>query len=236
MKVVCISDTHTFGERIVVPDGDVLVHCGDHTFRGNYGEVRAALKWLESLPHAHKVIIAGNHDFYFDERFPNGHHFRDWTIDRKGTVAELLAEFPSVTYLQDEAVTIDGVKFYGSPWQPAFYGWAFNFPEGDGYVAAIQKWAEIPDDVEVLITHGPPAGILDAVYSWNGDNRAGCPALRERVEQLAKLRLHAFGHLHESYGRMDTEHRYGQPAASFVNCAINTREYEPTNAPIVVEL
>lgn len=236
MRIVCISDTHTYGEHVDVPEGDVLIHSGDHTFRGTYGEVHASLKWLESLPHKHKVVIAGNHDFYFDERFPNGHLFRGWTIDRKGTVAELLAEFPSVTYLQDSGVMIDGVKFWGSPWQPAFYGWAFNFPENDDHAAALAKWSEIPDDTQVLVTHGPPAGVLDKVYSWNGDSRAGCPALMERVFKLAKLRLHAFGHLHESYGRAEYVNQSDGADLTFVNAAINTREYEPTNKPIIVDL
>jgi calcineurin-like phosphoesterase family protein len=230
MKIVCISDTHTYGQHIAVPDGDVLVHSGDHTFEGTYREVHAALKWIDSLPHAHKVIIAGNHDFYFDERFPTGHLFRHWVIDRKGTVAELLAEFPSITYLQDSSTTIDGVKFYGAPWQPAFYQWAFNFPENDFGVEARMTWAKIPDDTDVLLTHGPPRGILDLV-TQHGDDRAGCVELRKRIDELSNLKLHVFGHLHSGYGQAKV---LGGP--TFVNACINTIEYQPTNAPIVVEL
>jgi predicted phosphodiesterase len=249
VKIVCVSDTHTYGKQIDVPEGDVLIHAGDHTFRGTESETKAAVKWLDRLPHKHKIIIAGNHDFFFDERFQNGHIFRNWEIRRSQTVAEFMAHYPSVTYLQDSAVTIDGVKFYGTPWQPRFHEWAFNFPLVGAKMlysnsvpphmhdreAAAAKWAEIPDDVNVLITHGPPAGILDTVWGVSGDNRAGCPELRKRIEGLHSLRLHVFGHLHEAYGKETFRAADGSEIV-FVNAAINTRDYDPTNAPIIVEL
>jgi Icc-related predicted phosphoesterase len=247
VKLVCVSDTHTYQKEVTLPDGDVLVHAGDLTFRGTYGETRAALEWLESAPFERKILVAGNHDFYFDERFKDGHVFRNWAIQRKRSVADLMTEFPSVTYLQDAAIEIDGVKFYGSPWQPWFHEWAFNFPllrDGDfksygNYIdpahhdraAAAATWAKIPDDVNVLVTHSPPEGILDRCIGMGGDNRAGCPELRKRLDSgLLYLRAHIFGHIHEAYGQ---EERSG---IQFVNAAINTRDYDPINAPIVVEI
>jgi len=230
MKLVCISDTHTYGPRISVPDGDILIHAGDHTFRGTEFETEEALAWLESLPHAYKLIVAGNHDFFFDERFPSGHVFRSWAITRHRTVAEMLAKFPSVTYLQDSSAEIAGIKFFGSPWVPWFGDWAFNFPRGDDGSVALEKRAEIPRDTQVLITHSAPYGILDAEYGYNASNpHFGCPALRSRIDELPRLRLHVFGHLHSSYGRA----KLGQ--IELVNAAINTRDYEPTNEPVAID-
>lgn len=242
---VVVSDTHTYLKRVKVPDGDVLIHCGDHTFRGTYGEVRAAFKQLDRYPHKHKLAIAGNHDLYLDEKnFPDGSVFRSWEIKRGPSVADLLAEFPGVTYLQDSEVTIDGVKFYGSPWSPWYYDWGFNFRanviEKYGRYPQVQHdrdharetWAKIPNDVDVLITHTPPEGILDKA---NDDHKLGCPELRKRLRSLSNLRLHTFGHIHESYGQVDY---LGEFPLTFVNAAICNIDYDPNdlNEPIVVNI
>ncbi|MGC1759504.1 MAG: metallophosphatase domain-containing protein [Candidatus Cybelea sp.] len=239
MRIVCLSDTHTMGAQIAVPDGDVLVHAGDHTFRGTEDEVREAMLWLESLPHPRKILVAGNHDFLFDERFENGHHFRSWKIERSSSIEAFLLQFPSLMYLQDSGMVIEGVKFFGSPWQTEFGGWAFNFPrlpngEHDREAAAA-TWAKIPTDTNVLITHSPPNGILDFEPGYGTLENLGCPELRKRLDSLPDLRLHVFGHLHHSYGRLDYEAKDGAKL-TFVNAAINTRDYEPLNAPIIVDV
>jgi hypothetical protein len=235
MKIVCLSDTHTYGRKVIVPDGDVLVHAGDHTFKGTESETLNALAWLESLPHKHKVIIAGNHDFFFDESFGNGHQFRSWVIHRSQSVETTLSHYPSITYLQDSSTIIDGVKFYGSPWSPYSEDWAFNFPDIDtaGRVAR-RTWGAIPVDTDVLLTHTPPAGILDFVDNrWGDDERVGDPYLRKAIfSRLTSLKLHVFGNLHESYG---TEKVDGSDI-QFVNASINTIDYDPFNDPIVIDL
>src|ERR1035437_7388616 len=91
------------------------------------------------------------------------------------------------------------------------------------------KWALIPDDVQVLITHGPPHGILDEVVSPRGKDQ-GCEALRERIVSLPALRLHAFGHIHEAYGT------FSEGGRRFVNASICDYLYAPVNAPVVVDL
>ena len=220
-----MSDTHTYGRRIAIPDGDVLIHAGDLTFHGDEAEISEALAWLASLPHRHKVFVAGNHGWFFDPNMPSS--FRGRRLERHRSVEALLADFPTLTYLQDSAVTIAGFNVWGSPWQPNFYDWAFNFPHGDyGVAAARHTWAAIPDDTHVLITHGPPLGILDTVYSQTGDTRAGDRELRDRVCALRELRLHVFGHLHESYGRFEEAAANDRPMRTFVNAAVNTRQYE----------
>jgi Icc-related predicted phosphoesterase len=179
MRIVCVSDTHARHHLTEVPDGDVLVHAGDITRRGKLEDVEAFDRWLGTLPHRHKVVICGNHDFCFQER-----------------PAEARARITNAIYLEDSGCEIDGVTFYGSPWQPYFGGWAFNLPRGDELA---RVWAKIPVGVDVLITHGPPAGVLDR--NRTGE-LCGCRDLFERVFEV-RPRLHVFGHIHESSGRTD---------------------------------
>lgn len=238
MRIVCISDTHCMLDEIAprIPDGDLLVHCGDLTWTGEPDEIRGELAIMAELPHPYKLFVAGNHDRLFE--------------NNPSAARGIIAEFPGIQYLQDSGCIIDGVRCWGSPWQPYFQGnphyrWVFNFPdpkegrvgpfpatergETEAALVARSTWARIPDDTHVLITHGPPRGILDQPKP-SYDPRCGCPYLRERVEQLASLRLHAFGHIHGSYGRVDCTKR------TFVNAAINNEYYMPVNAPIVVDL
>jgi Icc-related predicted phosphoesterase len=205
MRIVCLSDTHNLHDRIRVPEGDLLLHAGDATNRGTEKEVSAFTDWLAAQPHRHKVVVAGNHDFLFE---------------RQPGVAR--AHVHGAVYLQDDAVEIEGIRIWGSPWQPEFYDWAFNLPRG---AALREKWDLIPEGTDVLITHGPPQGVRDGV-----DGRPeGCADLLEAVRRV-RPRLHLFGHIHEGYGR---EERDG---TTFVNASICDRGYRPVNPPVVVDL
>jgi hypothetical protein len=139
--------------------------------------------------------------------------------DCPGDPAAARALLGDVTYLEDEGATLDGVRFWGSPWQPAFHDWAFNLPRGEP-LAAI--WRAIPPPVDVLITHGPPAGIGDRSPIGG---RAGCADLRARVAELAP-RVHLFGHIHQDGGV------WRQGPTLFAN--VTTWECE--RAPTVIEL
>lgn len=172
----CVSDTHGQHARIPIPPGDVLVHAGDWSIAGRAAETDDFLDWLEAQPHAHKVFIAGNHDFY-PERHPD--LFR-----------EQVAAIPRVAYLHDSGTVIEGFRFWGSPVTPWFYDWAFNRHRG---AEIAWHWSKIPDDTQVLITHGPPQGVLDADHSGRAQ---GCWDLLQRTARLAELRLHVFGHIH----------------------------------------
>ena len=108
-----------------MPDGDVLIHAGDMTQNGEVSEVRDFNRWLGTLPHKHKLVIAGNHDFCLADALPSAQ--------------ELLS---NATYLQDQAVVIEGIRFYGSPWQPSFCDMAFNL-SSDAQLQA--KWSLIPE-------------------------------------------------------------------------------------------
>jgi Icc-related predicted phosphoesterase len=178
MRIVCVSDTHGRHHRTQVPDGDILVHGGDLTRNGTLEDVEEFDRWLATLPHRHKVVIAGNHDFCFQQQ-----------------PAEARARITHATYLEDTGCELAGLKFHGSPWTPIFYDWAFMLSESD----LATKWALIPAGVDVLVTHGPPFGILD----WtNREEHAGSETLRARVAEV-KPRLHVFGHIHEAAGRKD---------------------------------
>jgi Icc-related predicted phosphoesterase len=178
MRIVCVSDTHGFHEHTEVPDGDLLVHGGDLTKHGSLEDVEAFNRWLGTLPHRHKIVIAGNHDFCFQEQ-----------------PAEARARLTNAIYLQDSGCEIEGLTFYGSPWTPVFFDWAFML--SDEELAA--KWALIPPRVDVLLTHGPPHGVLDLTHR---DERAGSATLLERIREV-NPRLHVFGHIHEAAGRTE---------------------------------
>lgn len=202
IRVVAISDTHGYHGSLAVPPGDVLVHAGDLTHSGTLEEVSELDAWLASLPHRHKIVIAGNHDWCFEE-----------------TPDQARARLAHATYLMHEACTAAGLRVFGSPWQPWFLDWSFNLPRGP---ALAEKWSQIPDDTELLVTHCPPAGIGDA---GGGGERLGCVDLRARVAQV-QPRLHVFGHIHEGRGLW----RHGP--TTFVNAA----SWNPGDGPFVVDL
>lgn len=176
MRIVAVADTHLFHEDFAVPEGDVFLHAGDLCRGGDLAELRRAARWILALPHRHKIVVAGNHD---------------WAFQREPGAAR--AMFRDAHYLEDTEIEIDGLRFYGAPWQPAFNDWAFNLPRGP---ALARVWAKIPRGVDVLVTHGPPAGIGDRT---SATRRAGCADLRARVAEVAP-RLHLFGHIHEDGG------------------------------------
>lgn len=180
MKLVMISDTHE-KRPTDIPDGDVLIHAGDFTMSGRLKYLSEELTWFKSLPHRHKIWVAGNHDWACQ-------HFM--TEKHEDLLRE--ASAPAI-YLRDSGVTIDGRFFYGSPWQPWFCDWAFNLQRG---AEIKKKWDIIPNDVDVLITHGPPKHILD----WVGRDAAGCEELAKAVNGRVMPKVHVFGHIHGAYG------------------------------------
>ena len=235
MRIVCISDTHSLHHvmRHPLPKGDVLVHAGDLSNKGGQRDVTDFIDWYQNLKGWDaKIFIAGNHDHCF-ERINLPHHKKDYEwLDHLMSVDNLSQS--DVTYLQDDQFLIESpefsrpIKFYGTPWQPWFYDWAFNLPRlGDELKA---KWAFIPEDTDILITHGPPNGYGDLVNNWRQPNtNVGCELLLNRILDIKPL-VNVFGHIHEGYGI-----EYGKDTL-FVNAAICNAGYEPINKPIVVDL
>ena len=213
MKICFISDTHSHHREINVPkDIDLLVHCGDFsTYIGEVNVLRDFNKWLGEipLPIDRKIVIAGNHDTMFENNY---------------NLSKL--EIFNATYLQDEFVKVDGVKIYGSPWTPNFCSWAFMYERNS--VQAYNKWRSIPEDIDVLVTHGPPYGILDAVPDRHPS--VGCEVLAERISQLKSLKVHAFGHIHNSFENSTQEHN----GVIFVNASTFDEDHMPVQDKKVI--
>lgn len=210
MKLVCISDTHSLHWKMpAIPDGDVLIHAGDCLGQGTLENIEDLNEWLGTLPHRHKIVIAGNHDAAFQE------------------VPELARQaLTNAIYLQDSGVEIKGIRFWGSPWTPTFMDWHFML---DRDAALYQKWQLIPENTDVLITHGPPWKIGDeTAFDFKCQN-VGCKALLDRVLKLP-IKAHIFGHIHEGYGEYPWEDK------RFVNASTCTERYRPTNPPIVIDI
>jgi len=205
MRLVLLSDSHGQHEGLAVPDGDVLVHAGDFCLYGSMTCVSDFAGFLDALPHRHKVVVAGNHDFALQV---------DPVRARK--------RLAHAHYLFDSAVEIDGLRFWGSPWQPEFMG-AFNLPRGRDLE---RVWARIPDDTDVLVTHGPPQGVLDR--TWDG-RVVGCEHLRARVAEV-RPRLHVFGHIHEARGECEMD------GTRFVNASVCGPGLTIAHPPVVVDL
>ena len=207
MRLVIISDTHT--RQFELPSGDVLIHCGDHTFHGNAHESWKSLNWLSNAGEfKHRLIIAGNHEVGWEDK-----RNRD----------ALMARFPKLTYLHNSGIEIDEVKFWGSPYQPFFYDWAFQKQRGEELK---ENWDQIPEGTDVLITHGPPKGFGDMNVR---DERFGDEDLLNRVLQV-KPKIHCYGHAHAGYGE------YFFEGIHFINAASLDEQYRIANKPIEVNL
>jgi len=232
-RIVCISDTHS-RYHFALPAGDILVHGGDFSMSGEQKEVENFIKWLKSLTQYRlKIIIAGNHDLtlepeFYEKNWQRWHRRQKQDYKKIGELIRdpSLATDYGIIYLEQQEF-IDpqtGLKFYGSPYQPEFCDWAFNLPADSPEIK--QVWSKIPDDVDVLITHGPPANILDLSISCE---HTGCKQLLKRIQQI-KPRLHVFGHIHEAYGRDE------QDSTIFVNASTCDLRYKPSQPPIIVDL
>lgn len=210
LRLVLISDTHGHDD-FPVPPGDVLIHAGDGCKRGSLDEARAWGDFLRAQPHPHKIVIAGNHDRCFES-----------------ALDEAAGHFHGLTFLHDSGSELDGLGVWGSPWQPWFLNWAFNLQRGPELA---EKWALIPEATDVLITHGPPMGVLDQTVMGEA---VGCADLMARLE-VVRPRVHVFGHIHEGYGTAHIDHGAG-PGTLCVNASTCTLAYRATNPAVVVDL
>jgi len=208
VRITAISDTHLAEPEL--PGGDILLIAGDITYRGRTSEIAQFNRWLEKQPYRNKVLVAGNHDFMFEEYPVNAQQL-----------------IPATThYLEDELDLIDGVSIWGSPITPWFHDWAFNRERGD---AIAKYWEKIPAGIDILVTHGPPYGILDGALRYNAlAEHVGCEELMKHVKRV-KPKYHIFGHIHAGYGQM---HRHG---TTFLNVSIMNEKYHPVNKPMTFD-
>lgn len=184
IKIWHISDTHTYHELLEIPKGiDMVIHSGDATNpRDPYlseDQMQNFIRWFGSLPIKHKIFVAGNHDLCIE----------------KNLITKIDFLINGITYLENDYAEVEGLKIWGSPFTPTFgQGWAFNKKRS----ALHDIWKEIPDDVDIVVVHGPPKGILDLAYhQLNCIEFCGDEALRKRM-YLLKPKLCLFGHIHNN--------------------------------------
>ena len=208
MKIIAISDTHGKHRNLDLPQGDMLIHAGDVSSRGLEDEVLDFLDWYESLDFKYKIFIAGNHDFYFEK-------------EKKEAIEKVIPS--NVIYLNDSGVTIEGIKIWGSPIQPWFFDWAFNRKRGEEIA---QHWKFIPDDTNILVTHGPAFGLLDKTFR---EESVGCEELLKSIKKV-KPQFHIAGHIHEAYGQVEKD------GTHFINASVLDLRYQLVNKPFEFEL
>lgn len=189
MRVFCISDTH--GKLPTIPECDLFIHSGDvsnawiddKSFIQQFNFLcKDVTDWLSSIPARYKVMIPGNHDRILETKFTEVE-----TVRRR-------FQMVGCNLLIDQEIVVDGLKIYGTPWQPFFHFWSFNEPEqykNEEFLT--EKFSQIPNDTDILLSHAPPYGYLD--YSPDDGIHIGSKALLKRVEEI-KPKLHVFGHCH----------------------------------------
>lgn len=234
MRVLAISDIHGWLPKLR-GEYDVLLVAGDIVpdewnpeytddppsiaeqaswIRGSFSD------WCESAPAKHVVVIAGNHDIPL-MRNPG------------------LMDDVACIYLQDESIEIDGKIIHGSPWTPTFGSWAFMKKDAE----LAEEWDKIPQDVDILMTHGPAWGKCDEATAFaydpkqklmlpNGFDHVGSSSLAYKLEygMYPNLALHVFGHIHPAYGII-TEGSRTYANVSYVNSG-----YQPANKPRFFEV
>ncbi|WEW55268.1 hypothetical protein PRK78_000697 [Emydomyces testavorans] len=203
-RFVCVSDTHGYSTEdaaFKLPKGDVLIHAGDITNKGTVKELDRSFKWILEADFETKIIIAGNHDLLLDPKY-NGNS----ELPLKERYWEMMVKFTAdrsksrIIYLNHEAEEIrltnpngprTAFRVFGSPYSPQLKNWGFGYCPEQGKTL----WSDIPLDTDIVVTHTPPAGHLDAAKGKS----VGCEHLRRRLWEV-RPRLAVCGHIHESRG------------------------------------
>jgi Icc-related predicted phosphoesterase len=214
MIIDCIGCLH--GYRPKLEGGDLLIITGDLTASDKPHQYPDFFQWLFNQKYKKKVLIGGNHDNAMKSSF---------------------VKFDSNSqcdYLCDSSIEFEDIKIYGSPWTKTFPGInahcrAFTC-ETEEQLA--EKWALIPNDVDILVTHSPAFGILDGIPLEDGSLfHAGSKSLLKEIKRIdPRLVIHS--HIHEAYGQTDHFPEYEQGMITTVNCSIMNERYKPDNAPI----
>ena len=207
MRIVTLGDTHTQHWNVDVPAGDVLLFAGDGEFRSP-SDLIDFNKWLATLPHACKIVIAGNHDF-FCEKYPQ-------------EIKKYLAE---AVYLKDEQFVLpNGMVLWGSPMTTTFLHWAFM--ESDENLGRF-CWSQIPEKTSILLVHGPAYQQLDTAFP--GGDHLGSKTLAKRINEL-EIPYVIFGHIHGSYGTRKTD------KTMYINCSVLDESYQLVNNSVVIDV
>ena len=219
IKIAIISDTHGEHKNLEkwLPAADMIICAGDVSKFGNMTTISSFLRWFSELEqYKTKIFIAGNHDTLFE--------------DNRGLSQAMI--YHNLMYLENSGLEFDGINIYGSPVTPRFHDWAFNADRGE----KIKKyWDAIPENTDILITHGPPMGILDvsrynqSTMALDGSiNHVGCQDLMNRINEI-KPKVHIFGHIHPAYGIVY------QNGTLFINASSVDETYKIKNKPYFIE-
>ena len=235
MRITVISDLH--GELPTLTGGDLLLICGDMTACDTPLQWEAFFAWLNIQQYDCKVFIAGNHDRFLEQVC----NTEQGNLILAAAHEDLITNY---VYLKDNFCMYNGLKIYGTPWTKSFDGMnrdCMAFTKRSE-MDLKEIYSHIPEDTDILLTHGPAFGTLD---TCSNTFRAGSHTLADRLLQLPHLKLHCFGHIHEGYGQC---HQYyntvgdvrdfeavGQGYLS-INCSIMDGCYEPVNKPVDIEL
>jgi Icc-related predicted phosphoesterase len=205
IRLVLISDTHELHRELDVPDGDILIHCGDISMMSrSLAAIEDFDDWLGGLPHKVKLLVPGNHEFVLEDPA------------RRGLIT-------NATMLINESVKVMGLRIWGSPVTP-LCGAAFGLISDR---ERTELYGQIPADTDIVITHGPPYGVLDR--EPGSEYHAGCRQLLAAIQRV-KPRLHVFGHAHGCFGKMDS------PDTLFVNVALLGSDGSLSSSPVVLQM
>ena len=210
MKIVALSDIHGKWKQLGdLPECDILISAGDYSFRGEKHMVKDFHTWLNKQDAAHIISVQGNHEVWVEHNFEEAKEIATTAC-------------PAIHFIDEGLIEIEGIKIWCSAITPWFYDWAWN-----RRISEIEPhWAKIPDDTDILVTHGPPYGILDELMSGA---RAGCMHLYERVKQV-EPDIHIFGHLHLNGGQNKTIDK-----TTFYNVASCDESYQATQGYAVID-
>lgn len=214
-KITFISDTHGRHDQVRIKPCDILIHCGDVTRDTGRKSLTDFCIWLNRQPAKLKIFIAGNHDGAFEAH----------RIDAEDIVQTYA---PGSIYLQESGIENIGGRqipwVWGSPYTPTFGDWHFMRQRGEDIK---RHWDLIPGGIDILVTHGPPHGIMD--WSVYDKIHVGCEELAKAVE-MVKPKIHAFGHIHSCHGVMEKD------GVTYINASVINEQYKVAYEPITIEM
>ncbi len=186
MRILCLSDTHAALPEFDLTDVDLVLHAGDFTcnYKNDYARQLDYFEnqfcpWVRNILQKCAFYFCwGNHEVFAEKL--------NIDVDYNDITKKCL--------IHDTFITHKGIKIYGSPWTPRFYDWGFNDDDTEDRLG--ERYGNIPDDVDILLTHGPPYGVLDKVGLVNRGSKYLYNAVRR-----ANPHLHVFGHLHQCGGQ-----------------------------------
>ncbi len=208
MKIIVISDTHNKYQKLQIPKGDMIIFAGDVCVGKELKILRKFADFIDSLGFKHKIMIAGNHDYVFEN---------DNSVEARNILKN-----KNINYLENSMETIAGINIWGSPVTPQFFDWAFMAKRGEKIA---KYWNKIPNDADIVVTHGPPYGILDKTARGQ---KVGCQELLKKIKEL-KPKYHIFGHIHEGYGVLKKD------TTTYVNASSVDKTLKVLNDPIVFD-